>query len=340
MSKLYSAYQLKGQTIKNRLVMAPMCMYSAAQGLANDWHLAHYLSRAVGGVGTIVVEATGVLPEGRITEQDLGLWDDSQIAPLKRIVDEVKRYNCFIGIQLNHAGRKSQTQGKIFAPSSIAFETMPTPIEMTKEDIQKVIESFQQAALRADRAGFDFIQIHGAHGYLINQFLSPLTNKRNDKYGGTLTNRTRFLREIIRAITSVWPKEKILSLRVSAEEYHPDGNHVEEICEVINLSKDFGIDMIDVSSGGVVNVKINAFPGYQLPFAQKVKEKTALPVTGGGLICTASEAEKALSDFGLDLIFMGRELLRNPFLPLNQASPLGVDLEWPYQYKRAKIVPK
>ena len=339
MSKLFSPYELKGKTIKNRLVMAPMCMYSAENGLANDWHLTHYLTRAVGGVGTIVVEATGVLPEGRITEQDLGLWDDSQLAPLNRIVAEVRKYDCLIGIQLNHAGRKSQTNGTIFAPSPLAFETMQLPAELTKADIRRVVESFRQAAIRADCAGFDFIQIHGAHGYLINQFLSPLANKRTDEYGGCLPNRTRFLHEIIEAIGSVWPKEKILSLRVSAEEYHPEGNHVDDLCEIINSVKDSGIDWVDVSSGGVVNAKINAYPGYQLPFAQTIKEKTNLPVTGGGLICTVGFAEKALNDLNLDFIYMGRELLRNPYIVLNQANELGFDPEWPFQYKRAKNTP-
>ncbi|MGB4439007.1 MAG: NADPH dehydrogenase, partial [Sedimentibacter sp.] len=246
MSKLITNFILKDLEIKNRVVMAPMCMYSADDdGKATEWHLVHYASRAIGGVGLIIQEATAVEPRGRISSNDLGLWEDSQIEMLKKIVNTAKSYGSLMGVQLGHAGRKCEAENElIIAPSAIAFSgEYRVPNEMTKEDINTVIASFKSAAERCIEVGYDIIEIHGAHGYLINQFLSPVTNKRTDEYGGSLENRTRFLKEVIRAVRQVWPMEKPLMLRVTAEDYVEEGNHPEDLANIINLVKDEGIDI-------------------------------------------------------------------------------------------------
>jgi NADPH2 dehydrogenase len=336
MAKLYSEFKIKNNIIKNRIVMAPMCMYSAQDdGIANEFHFTHYTSRAIGGVGTIIIEATAVEPRGRISVNDLGLWSDKQIPELARIVKEVHQYNTFIGIQLNHAGRKAKTQEKNIAPSNILDSEFDDCNEMDIDTITKTIKLFKEAAMRAKEIGFDFIEIHGAHGYLINQFLSPLANKRTDQYGGSLENRARFLIEIVKAIREVWPKEKVLSVRFSGEEYHELGNHPEDIAKVINLIKN-DIDIVNISSGGVISTSINTFPGYQLDFASSIRKKTNMITVGGGLITTAKMAEEAIENEHVDFVFFGRELLRNPYFALASAKDLGVDLEWPKQYKRAK----
>ncbi|HHU56265.1 MAG TPA: NADPH dehydrogenase NamA [Acholeplasmataceae bacterium] len=335
MSKLYSSIKIKDTLIKNRIVMAPMCMYSASEdGIATQFHLTHYLTRAIGGVGMVIVEATAIEPRGRISINDLGLWDDNQIPMLKKIVDEVHKYNTTIGIQLNHAGRKARTNEKNIAPSIVQESGFEDVIEMDKDAIINTIKLFKDAALRAYKAGFDFIEIHGAHGYLINQFLSPLANKRTDEYGGNINNRARFLIEIVDAIKEVFPKT--LGLRVSAEEYHQDGNHPEDLVKIINFVRD-KLDFIDVSSGGVIAVPINAYPGYQLNFARIIKDNTLLPTIGGGLITTPQMAENAINNEDVDLVFFGRELLRNPYFALNAAKELNTDIEWPTPYKRGKI---
>jgi len=336
MSKLYSSIKIKETTFKNRLVMAPMCMYSAEEnGIANQFHLTHYLTRAIGGVSAIIMESTAVEPRGRISVNDLGLWNDEHIPYLKKIVDQVHKYDTLIGVQLNHAGRKSVTREVNIAPANISGSDFKEAIVMDKKTIKQTINLFKEAAIRAKAVGFDFIEIHGAHGYLINQFLSPLANSREDEYGGSLKNRARFLIEIVDAIKSVWPEDKILGLRVSAEDYHPDGNHPEDISKMINLTKD-KLDFIDVSSGGVIRASINTFPGYQLDFAKTIKQKTHLPVIGGGLISDPEMAEAAI-EAEVDLIYLGRELLRNPYFPLNSARVLNTQIPWPKQYKRAKL---
>lgn len=310
--------------------MAPMCMYSALNdGKATDWHLAHYLTRAVGKVGAIVLEATGICEAGRITENDLGLWEDDQIPGLKRIVEGVKANGTIIGIQLNHAGRKKKTSGEIVAPSPVPYPGLKQPQEIN--NIKEIIASFRSAVLRAKKAGFDFIQIHGAHGYLINQFLSPLTNKRTDAYGGSLENRSRFLKEVILAIREVW--DGVLSLRISAEEYQPEGNHPKDLVEIIkHLPR---LDIINVSSGGVVDVQPQAYPGYQIEAAKTIKKGTGYPVVAGGLISSGEFAEAILEREEADLVYFGRELLRNPYFPLQVAGELGEDITWPKQYQRA-----
>lgn len=337
MSKLYSNIKIKEKIIKNRTVMAPMCMYQAENdGIAKQFHLTHYLSRAIGGAGMIIIEATAIEPRGRISVNDLGLWSDYQIPMLKSIIDEVHKYSTLIGIQLNHAGRKAITDEINIAPSNINNSGFSESFEMDPETINATINLFKDAAMRADKAGFDFIEIHGAHGYLINQFLSPLSNNRNDNYGGTLENRSRFLKDIINSIKTVWPEKKLLGLRVSGEEWHEDGNHPEDVAKIINFVKQ-DLDFIDVSSGGVVSVPINVYPGYQLNFAKTIKEKTNLLTIGGGLITNALTAEEAISNGLVDFVFFGRLLLREPYFPLHGAKELNHDIEWPTPYKRGKL---
>lgn len=343
MSKLFSKYMLKNMELKNRIVMAPMCMDSADnEGNVSSWHYLHYGTRAVGGTGLIILEATAVESRGRITAMDLGIWQDSHIEPLKNIVEECKKHGAKMGIQLAHAGRKCEvTSEEIIAPSSIAFnEKYKTPREMSIEDIKVVIDAFKEGARRAKEACFDVIEIHGAHGYLINEFMSSLTNNRTDIYGGSIENRGRFLKEVIEAVREVWPVELPLILRVSAEEYAAGGNKPEDVAEIINFSKSYGIDMINVSSGGVVQTHISTYPGYQISFAEKIKSLTNLPVIAGGLVTSPLMAEEILQNNRADLVFLGRELLRSPYWPLNSAKALQDDTNWPVQYERSKEVRK
>ncbi|ADL07043.1 NADPH dehydrogenase NamA [Thermosediminibacter oceani] len=339
MSKLFSKIKIKDMEVRNRIVMPPMCMYSSDdKGFPNSWHLIHYATRAIGGVGLVIMEATAVEKRGRISERDLGIWDDAHIEGLAEIASEVKKHGAKIGIQLAHAGRKCGAPGEdLIAPSPIAFdETYGVPREMTKEDIKEVVSAFKAAAYRAYRAGFDIIEIHGAHGYLISEFLSPLTNKRTDEYGGNLQNRARFLREVIRAVREVWPEEKPLMVRVSAEDYAEGGNHDIDLANIINLVKGEGVDIIDVSSGAVVPATIKAYPGYQVRFAETIRKMTGLPVIAGGLITVPEMAEEILQNERADMVYLGRELLRNPYWPLSAAKELGDDIKWPEQYERSR----
>ncbi len=330
---LFDSYQLKNLKIKNRIVMPPMCMYSSLDdGLVKDFHIIHYGSRAIGGVGLIIQEATAVLPDGRITKNDLGIWSDDHIPGLKNIVNTIHQFGAVAGIQVNHAGRKAKVEDPV-GPSAITYGgDYKTPREMTEKDIQDVIKSFGEAARRADIAGYDLLEIHGAHGYLIFEFLSPISNLRTDKY----KDGKIFLREVLEEVIKYWPKEKVLALRVSAFEYVEKGVTPEMISEAINFVKDLGLDIIDVSSGGNILVKINAYPGYQLELARKVKELTKLPVIGGGLVTDLRMAELAVSSGKADFIYFGRELLRNPYLVINEAKELGIDIKYPEQYIRGK----
>lgn len=339
MSKLYSPYQLKNLTLKNRIVMPPMCMYSAAgDGKANDWHYIHYATRAIGGTGLILLEATGVESRGRITNRDLGIWEDAQIEGLGKIVEACHRYGTKVGIQLGHAGRKSEVEEEpCIAPSAIPFNSdYRLPAEMTKKDIQTVVTAFREAALRAERAGFDTIEIHGAHGYLISEFLSPLTNTRTDEYGGSEENRCRFLKDILQEVTAVWSKEKPVIVRVSAEDYGEGGNHAADLARMLQTLKNRGIDLVNVSSGGVVDVPVKAYPGYQTPFAETIRKETKIPVITGGLITSPVMAEEILQNERADLVFVGRELLRNPYWALRSAKEIRDEVEWPEAYGRGK----
>lgn len=339
MSKLYSPYQLKNLTLKNRIVMPPMCMYSAQNdGKVNDWHYIHYATRAIGGTGLILLEATGVENRGRITNKDLGIWEDTQIEGLSKIVKVCHQYGAKVGIQLGHAGRKSEVEEEpCIAPSAISFNSdYRLPAEMTKEDIKTVVTAFREAARKADQAGFDTIEIHGAHGYLISEFLSPLTNTRTDEYGGSEENRCRFLKEILQEVTTVWPKEKPLIVRVSAEDYKEGGNHDTDLARMIQNLKNQGIDLVNVSSGGVVDVPVKAYPGYQTPFAETIRREAKIPVITGGLITSPVMAEEILQNERADLVFVGRELLRNPYWPLQSAREVRDEVEWPEAYERGK----
>lgn len=339
MSKLMSGYKIKNMDLKNRIVMAPMCMFCAGEdALATEWHQIHYATRAVGQVGLIIMEATGVESRGRISSHDLGLWKDEQIEGLQKIVNACHANGAKIGIQLAHAGRKSEvaTEPSI-APSPIRFsDAYRTPVEMTYKEIEEVKKAFRDAAERADRAGYDVIELHAAHGYLISEFLSPLTNTRTDEYGGTLENRARFLKEVLQEVKRTWPDTKPIIVRVSAEDYEEGGNHAEDLAQVIRLVKDEGIDLVNVSSGGVVNVSPKAYPGYQVKFAEVIRETAAIPVIAGGLIHSPQLAEEILQNERADLVFVGRELLRNPYWPLQAAKELRDDITWPVQYERSK----
>ena len=352
MSKLFSPLTIKNITFKNRIVVSPMCQYSSIDGFANDWHLVHLGSRAVGGAGLVFTEATAVSPEGRISPEDLGIWKNDHIPGLKRIVDFIHQNGAFAGIQLAHAGRKASTASpwkgakqlseidggwETTAPSSIGFKTddLP-PLELDHRGIQKVISDFKDAAMRASSTGFNVIEIHAAHGYLIHEFLSPLSNHRIDSYGGSFENRTRLLREVIASVRSVWTIEKPLFVRISASDWTDGGWNIEESAALAILLKSEGVDLIDCSSGGnVAAVRIPVSPGYQIPFAEEIK-KTGMLTGAVGLITTAEQAEAVVEEGKADMIFLAREILRNPYFPLQAAQQLGSEIDWPVQYLRAK----
>jgi len=320
-----------------------MCMYSAADGQANDFHLVHYGTRAMGGVGLIVIEATGVLPNGRITDRCLGLWKDEQIAPFRRVVDACHRHGACVAAQLAHAGRKCVATGvsRIVAPSSICFSDAPEyrdPDPLTPLGIETLLEAFAAATARAATAGVDAIEVHGAHGYLIHQFLSPLSNHRTDAYGGAPANRARFLMEVLRSVRREWPAPKPLILRVSATDHTQGGVTPEDLAAILNLVRS-EIDLLHVSSGGLLPIEVNSFPGYQVPYAETLRRECRLPVIAVGEITSAEQAEAILLAQHADLVAMGRELLRNPYLPLNSARRLGVSPPSPRQYARAFELP-
>ncbi|MGM0751363.1 MAG: NADPH dehydrogenase NamA [Bacillota bacterium] len=333
--KLFQPYSLKEVELKNRIVMAPMCMYSShnEDGKVENWHRTHYTSRAVGGVGLIIQEATAVTPQGRISPQDLGIWDDEHIEGLKELVGLIKEQGAKTGIQLAHAGRKAVLEGDILAPSAIPFnEEMKMPVEMTANDIKETITAFIKGAERAKKAGFDVIEIHGAHGYLINEFLSPLSNKRTDEYGGSAENRYRFLREVIDGIQQVW--DGPLLVRVSAKDYNEEGLDVEDYVVFAQWMKEQGVDLIDVSSGALVPARIPVFPGYQVKLAETIKKEAKIDTGAVGLITTGIQAEEILQNERADLVLLARELLRDPYWPRTAAKELGVEIEAPKQYDR------
>lgn len=317
--------------------MAPMCQYSAKQdGLPQEWHRLHYATRAVGQVGLMIVEATAVEPRGRISDKDLGLWSDEAIEPFAAMLQAVKAQHCRVGIQIAHAGRKASIDNEpTVSPSAIRFsDQLPLPVELTPAEIKKIVSTFAAAARRAVQAGADFIEIHAAHGYLINQFLSPLTNHRRDAYG---TDRWLFLREILEAAAQFVPKEMPIFVRVSAEEYRKGGNHPEDLCRLLEQVSDL-IDLVHVSSGGVVaEAVVEMFPGYQLSFAETIKRTLNIEVMAVGMLDSPELAEQTLQAGRADLIALGRELLRNPYWPLHAARSLNVDIDWPTAYERAKI---
>ena len=353
MALLFDPITIRNITLKNRIVVSPMCQYSSVDGFANDWHLVHLGSRAVGGSTLVFTEATAVSPEGRITADDLGIWKDEHIPFLKRITDFIKEQNCVPGIQLAHAGRKashlSPWKGRRFlnedegawqtlAPSAIAFkEGEPLPKEMSREEIHQLVKDFGSATKRALEAGFEVFEIHGAHGYLINEFLSPLSNHRDDEYGGSFENRIRLLLDIVNEMRNVI-KEQPLFVRISATEWVENGWDENDSVNLAKILKEIGVDVIDCSTGGnSAEQKIPVHPLYQVPFSEKIKKESGIITAAVGMITTAQEAEKILEEQKADLIIMARQLLREPYFPLHAAKELGVDLPWPLQYERAKI---
>ncbi|MGJ7921267.1 NADPH dehydrogenase NamA [Neobacillus sp. LXY-4] len=334
-AKLFYPYTIKGLTLKNRVVMAPMCMYSSEKedGTMSNWHITHYVSRAVGQVGLIIIEATAVTAQGRISNRDLGIWNDEHVEGFKKLTQLVKEHGTKIGIQLAHAGRKAGVEGEILAPSVIPFDqNSKTPKEMTKEEISETIEAFKQGAERAKRAGFDVIEIHAAHGYLIHEFLSPLSNQRHDEYGGTAENRYRILKEVIEAVKTVWNGP--LLVRVSASDYHEQGLKAEDFITIGQWLKEQGVDLVDVSSGGLVHAAISIYPGYQVKLSETIKQQADIPTGAVGLITSPLHAEEILQNERADLIFLARELLRDPYWPRTAAKQLGVNIEGPKQYER------
>ena len=346
---LYQPLQLRNVELSNRWVMSPMCMYSAVDGVANDFHFIHYTSRAQGGVGLIIVEATGVNPAGRISNGCLGIWNDEQIAPLKKINDYIhQNTDTKTGIQLAHSGRKGSTKNNLqisleegwetIAPSPIPFqEGERIPHVLTIDEIKNLVEEFKNAAVRSIQAGFDVIEIHAAHGYLFHEFLSPLSNSRTDEYGGTFENRSRFLIEVVDAINSVLDEKHPLFVRISATEYAENGWDIEESVQLAKLLKEKNVDLIDVSTGGNIHgAKITLFDGYQTPHSDRIKSETQIKTGAVGLITTGKFAEEILNENKADLIFVGRELLRNPYLPIQYAMEIKENCAFPQQYARGK----
>ncbi len=348
MAHLNQPLTIKSITFKNRLGMPPMCQYSAIDGFATDWHFVHYGTRAIGGVGLVIVEATAVAPEGRITPADLGLWNDEQTAGLKEIVEFIHDHGSVAGIQIAHAGRKASHStpdrgGKqlaaedggwqTVAPSAIPFETTGIPpLALDQNGIAHVIDQFKQSAKRAKEAGFKVLEIHAAHGYLIHEFLSPLTNKRTDEYGGSFENRTRLIREVVEAIQTVWPADLPLFVRLSATDWVQGGWDTDETVRLCALLHEMGVDLIDCSSGGnIAGAKVPVGPGYQVPFAEAIRA-TGILTAAVGLITKPKQVNAILEAEKADMVFLGRELLRNPYFLLK----FNEETIWPVQYARAK----
>ncbi|MFC4770232.1 NADPH dehydrogenase NamA [Effusibacillus consociatus] len=336
MPTLFDPFELKGLQLKNRVMMSPMCQYQAnTDGTVTDWHYVHYGSRAVGGVGFVMVEASGVENRGRISSRDVGIFSDDHIAGLKRIVDFCHAYGAKIGIQLAHAGRKSEvTDEPNVAPSAIAFsEKYRVPKELTVQEIEEIVEAFGRAARRAVQAGFDTVEIHGAHGYLINEFLSPIANQRVDEYGGTPAKWMRFAMEVIHRVKEEIPSDMPLLMRVSAVEYSEEGYSLDEMAEMSKQFKEAGVDMIDVSSGGSIPVAPPQFPGYQLAFAEKIRKEAGIPVITVGRMECPQLAEEAIRHGRADLVAIARGLLKDPYWAKTAALALGVEMEMPGVYK-------
>ena len=353
MPHLFDSFTIRDLEFSNRVFVSPMCEYSSVDGYANDWHLVHLGSRAVGGAGLVLTEATAVLPEGRISPQDLGIWKDEHVDPLKRIVSFIHEQGSVAGMQLAHAGRKASTQRpwegdgvvpeteggwqNVMAPSAIPFaDNYPTPQALTVDGIQQVVRAFAHAARRACDAGFRVIEIHAAHGYLIHEFLSPLSNHRDDTYGGSFENRTRLIREIVAAVRSSWPKGAPLFVRISATDWVEGGWDLKQSIELARSLKQLGVDLIDCSSGGTVpHAKIPAGPGYQTPFAQRIRHEAEILTGAVGMITSPVQAEQIIGTGQADAILIAREFLRDPYWPLRAATELGQSISWPVQYLRA-----
>ncbi len=352
MSLLLSPLTIRNITLRNRIAMSPMCQYSSDDGFTNDWHIVHLGTRAAGGTGLIISEATSVSPEGRITPGDAGLWKNEHISGFKRIVDYIHDRGAMAGIQIAHAGRKASCAvpwegGKqlslnnggwqTVAPSDIPFRDGDrSPRALSSDGLKKVVEDFKTAAIRALEAGFDIIEIHGAHGYLLHEFLSPLSNKRTDIYGGSFDNRIRLLKEVAETVRNVMPEGNPLFVRISCTDWAEGGWSPEESVRLSGILKEAGTDLVDCSSGGNVHyARIPVGPGYQVPFSEAVR-KTGIMTGAVGMITDPEQAESILKEGKADLILLARELLRNPYFALQAGRTLGDDVQWPVQYLRAK----
>jgi 2,4-dienoyl-CoA reductase-like NADH-dependent reductase (Old Yellow Enzyme family) len=347
---LLSPLALRGLTLRNRIAMAPMCQYSAEEGLANDWHLVHLGSRAVGGTGLVIVEATGVTPEGRITPGDLGIWSDEHIEPLARIARFVHSQGAVAGIQLAHAGRKASTAAPwaggaalktageggwpVVAPSPIPFSPGdPTPVTLDEQGIDGIVDAFEVAARRALAAGFKVLEIHAAHGYLLHQFLSPHSNQRNDQYGGSLDNRMRFVLRVTERVRAVVPGDLPLFVRISATDWVAGGWDIDQSVELSRRLKDLGVDLIDVSTGGnLPTARIPVAKRYQIPCSRRIRDDAGLPTGAVGLITDAKEADEIVTGGDADLVLVGRELLREPYWALKAQHVFEEEPSWPVQY--------
>ncbi len=352
-TNLFVPLKLHNVTLANRIVVSPMCQYSSSEGFANEWHFVHLGSRAVGGAGLVMTEATAVLPEGRISPKDLGIWSNDHIEPLSRIVRFIHDQGSIAGMQLAHAGRKASTyrpwegQGyiteakggwrKVVAPSPLAFaDDYAVPEVLTEDGIREVVDSFAEAARRAFDAGFRVLEIHAAHGYLLHQFLSPLSNKRTDRYGGSLDNRLRLVREVVQAVRSRWHEGLPLFVRISVTDWAEGGWDIEQSIELARQLQKMGVDLVDCSSGGTLaHVSIATGPGYQTPFAHRIRRDAGIMTAAVGMITSPAQADHIIRSGQADLVVIARELLRDPYWPLRAARELGYPMPWPAQYLRA-----
>lgn len=354
MAALFDPISLRGVTARNRIWVAPMCQYSAEDGVPNDWHLVHLGALARGGAGVVIAEASAVVPEGRITPADTGIWNDEQVHAWRRVTDFVRSQGALSGIQLAHAGRKASTfrpfdaeHGSVpmtrggwqtVAPSAIAFPGHAEPRALDASELPALVQAFADGARRAVDAGFDLVEVHAAHGYLLHQFLSPLTNHRDDEFGGSLENRARLTLEVIRAVREAIGDRPLL-VRFSATDYADGGWDLEQTVTVADWAASAGADFVDVSSGGLITgVTIPVGPGYQVPFAERVKRSTGMPTSAVGLITEPAQAAGIVESGQADVVMLGREVLRDPHFPLRAARELGVELDyWPAPYARAKL---
>lgn len=352
---LFAPLRIRGVEFRNRVGVSPMCQYSSVDGFANDWHFVHLGSRSVGGAGVVIAEATAVTPEGRISPQDLGIWSDAHVEGLARCVRFVEEHGAVAGVQLAHAGRKASTAppwvGRhvvppeeggwlpLLAPSAIPFSAhSPVPEALSPDGIRAVVAAFAEGARRAREAGFRVVELHAAHGYLLHQFLSPLSNQRTDEYGGSFENRTRIVRETVEAVRAVWPEDLPLFVRVSATDWVDGGWDVEQSVELAGVLGRLGVDLVDCSSGGLVpGAKIPVGPGYQAEFAERIRRKGGIATAAVGLITDARQADRIVREGGADMVLLARQLLRDPYWPLHAAKQLGVEVDyWPVQYERAR----
>jgi 2,4-dienoyl-CoA reductase-like NADH-dependent reductase (Old Yellow Enzyme family) len=355
MSELFSPLAIRSIQFANRVFVSPMCQYSSEDGMPNEWHFVHLGSRAVGGAALVSVEASAVTPEGRITPWDAGIWSAAHARAWKPIAEFIRARGAVPAIQIAHAGRKasvdkpwrggkplSREQGgwQALAPSAIPFGHYATPKEMTLDEIRRTVGDFRKGAQHALAAGFDVVEIHGAHGYLIHSFVSPISNKRTDAYGGSFDNRVRFALEVARAVRDAWPQDKPVFYRISATDWAEGGWDIEQSVMLCRRLKEIGIDMVDASSGGNVHdAKMKLGPGYQVPFAEAIRTGAGIPTIAVGLISEPAQAEQIVSLGQADAVCLARALLRDPYWPRHAAKALGVPMEWPDQYKRCDITP-